>query len=77
MAECFEIGNIVKEQPTVDSVECKKGKWIDRGDNCVCNQCGHTEQQFNGVELIPMHTPFCAMCGADMRAFEKTEVEND
>ena len=47
--------------------ERKKGMWLDRGDYCVCNQCWHTEQQFNGVEPIPRHTPFCAMCGADMR----------
>lgn len=45
----------------------KKGKWIDRSAYCVCNLCGHTEQQFNGVEPIPRHTPFCATCGADMR----------
>lgn len=50
--------------------ERKRGKWIDIGDYCVCNQCWHTEQQFNGVEPIPLHTPFCAMCGADMREEE-------
>lgn len=47
--------------------ECKKGKRIDRSAYCVCDQCGHTEQQFNGVQPIPRHTPFCASCGADMR----------
>ena len=53
--------------------ERKKGMWLDSGDYCVCNQCWHTEQQFNGVEPIPRHTPFCAMCGADMRE-EKTNA---
>lgn len=56
----------LKAQPTIDAQQPKKGKWMDRGDYCVCNQCGHTEQQFNGVEQIPLHTPFCAMCGAKM-----------
>jgi len=50
----------------------KKGKWIDREGYCVCNQCGHTEQQFDGVRPIPLHTPFCAICGADMME-EKTD----
>lgn len=54
-------------------VKRKKGEWVDMGDYCVCNQCWHTEQQFNGVEPIPLHTPFCAMCGADMRE-EKNDV---
>ncbi len=56
----------LEDTPTADVVERKKGKWIDRSAYCVCNLCGHTEQQFNGVELIPRHTPFCATCGAEM-----------
>lgn len=68
-----EVYDRIEQTPTADVVERKKGEWIDRGDYCVCNQCGHTEQQFNGVEPIPLHTPFCAICGADMRGEEKRE----
>lgn len=64
------INYLLAGTPTIE--ERKKGKWIDRGDYCVCNQCWHMEQQFNGVEPIPLRTPFCAICGADMRE-EKTD----
>lgn len=56
----------IDKMPEPDVVERKKGKWIDRSAYCVCNLCGHTEQQFNGVQPIPRHTPFCATCGAEM-----------
>lgn len=55
-------------------LERKKGKWLDIGDYCVCNQCGHTEQQFDGIQQIPLHTPFCAICGADMRGEQDDET---
>ena len=57
-------------QHPADVVERKKGKWIDRSTYCVCNLCGHAEQQFNGIagffKPVPLHTPFCATCGAEM-----------
>lgn len=71
---CCDIADIIndiEDAPTIE--ERKKGKWMDMGDYCVCNQCWHTEQQFNGVEQIPRHTPCCAMCGADMREEKKDD----
>ena len=58
---------MIDNQPTADVVERKKGKWIDRGDYCVCNQCRHMEEEF---------TPFCAMCGADMREEKEDELQD-
>lgn len=68
---CIDAGMIL-DLPQADVIEQKRGEWIDRAYYCVCNQCGHTEPQFNGVQPIPRHTPFCASCGADMRE-EETE----
>ena len=47
--------------------EQKKGKWMNMGDYCVCNQCWHTElAQYDGVQPIPNFTPYCSRCGAKM-----------
>jgi len=69
LCSAYDFVRLVDSVPTIE--ERKKGKWIDKSDCCVCNQCGHMEQQFNGVEPIPLHTPFCAMCGADMKEESK------
>ena len=50
--KALEMAIEVLKQP-----ERNKGRWIDVGDYCVCNQCWHTEQH---------HTNFCSKCGAKM-----------
>lgn len=63
-----DVEKLIRNAPTIE--ERKKGKWIDLGDYCICNQCWHTEQQFDGVECIPKHTRFCSNCGAEMNEKE-------
>ena len=61
-----DLSTILSTQP-----ERKKGRWIDMGDHCVCDQCGHTESaQYDGVQPIPNFTPYCSTCGAKMEVEE-------
>lgn len=50
------------------SIYRPKGEWIDKGEYAECSICGaHSGKQFDGVEPIPLKTPYCPSCGADMR----------
>lgn len=65
-SERLEIINMLKEVPTADVVERKRGKWhnvfIDglgfNGFEFECSECGKRSAG---------RTNYCAYCGADMR----------
>ena len=53
-----EAGKIIRDWPTADVREIKRGKWIHNGEIMYCNRC----------QYIVMSTRnFCPNCGADMR----------
>ena len=53
---------MIKNLPSVDVVERKRGEWIDRGDEYImrwtCSECGRKDTHIYN---------FCPNCGADMR----------
>lgn len=45
----------------------KHGYWITQGDNTYCSICGNKcGVQYDGVEPIPLKTPYCGCCNAIM-----------
>lgn len=61
IAECFEIGNIVKGQPTVRT----KGTWVDFSmstEGVPIELCGNCKRW-----SYEMMKNYCPHCGADMR----------
>lgn len=64
----------LKELPSADVVEHKRGHWIlsqdERYEYCTCSECGYE----NGENwMIGSEIPFCANCGADMRERKDNE----
>ena len=54
-----------KARLSIDPI--KHGWWIENGDFAECSNCGGKSGiQFDGVEPIPLKTPFCPHCGARM-----------
>lgn len=58
---------LIKSMPSVTSTR-PKGKWIhwtdDYKDYVTCSCCGYGEE---GEVLLSDKTPFCPICGADMK----------
>lgn len=61
-----DIGTFVRNLPSADVVERKRGKWID-GDSrrvtAVCSVCGHLRLG-NGADWCNKSGYFCEICGA-------------
>lgn len=60
---------IVQEQPTVDAVPVRHGKWIDMADFEQCSVCTGThlkEVQGYYGKMLWVKTPYCPNCGARM-----------
>lgn len=73
IGEC--INEAIKRVSSVEP-ERKKGKWIhwtdDRNDYCTCSEC---EYGTEGEVLLESVTPYCPMCGADMREVQDGSCE--
>ena len=53
--------------PAADVAPVVHGRWIDKGENAVCTECGgRGGTQYDGVEPISLMTQFCSNCGAKM-----------
>ena len=51
----------IRNYPTADVVEVKRGKWIDLDiTEWQCSKCHYRVERWN-------NTPYCPNCGADMR----------
>lgn len=74
LSECFPDEDEIKdacittlmEMPAADVVEVKRGKWFHYEGMCTCDQCNSTLDDIS---------PFCPMCGADMREGKKDEID--
>lgn len=54
---------IIDEQPTIDAVEVKHGKWENVAGNQKCSECG-----MSFPDLYPLYdnASYCPNCGAKM-----------
>ena len=75
---CNEIIEIVEEQPTVNAVPVRHGKWINCGTydqgyqvTLECECCGES------VNGYVQDYKFCPYCGAKMEAYEEEEYEEE
>lgn len=69
-AEAFsEVAEMVEEQPTIDAVQERKGRWVELYDsNYKCSECGawwHSDDMDINEEFR-----FCPSCGAHMEGVE-------
>ena len=56
----------IEEQPTIDAVPARYGKWkLNRDGSGTCNQCHFTQM---AVWDMDGWQNFCGVCGADMRS---------
>lgn len=50
----------IREIPTADVVERKKGEWLDMGSGQVCSECHEIQYGYDNYRR------YCANCGARM-----------
>ena len=62
----------IKDMPSADVVERKKGEWIQE-NNCYhrCSVCGDHFPSLLRISGISKEKNFCPNCGADMRPKDK------
>jgi hypothetical protein len=59
---------LIDEQPTVDAVPVRHGRWIDIDSEMYtwkirCSKCGHERSMMSTGQIYPM---YCEDCGARM-----------
>lgn len=68
--------NIVKQLPSADAVERKRGRWVRKNiGGWHCSECDN-QAPFPCMASCQYLTDFCPNCGADMRGEANESLRN-
>ena len=60
----------LRKLPAVDAEPVRHGRWEIDEFGCFCSACREYAADVEcgeDCQLVPMHSPYCPNCGADMR----------
>ena len=67
----------LKQLPSADVVECKRGHWIGNKNNLYCSECGKDVMDYfvySEDGCLREYPDFCPSCGVDMRGENRDEI---
>lgn len=66
------VGELIKNQPTVDAVEVVHGHWDEMADCSVCGMPAPTDDRIDYINICELN--YCPYCGAKMDGCSNEET---